>query len=100
AAAQGTDGVNAAMAYGTDGSLSALGLVRLGDPRGVQPVYEPVPVIRGEIYETYPEIEDILAPCFLTLDLETLQTLNAKIALEGQDARDVARDYLTSKGFL
>ncbi len=100
AAAQGTDGVNAAMAYGTDGSLSALGLVVLGDPRGVQPVYEPAPIVRGEIYETYPEIEDILAPCFLTLDLETLQTLNAKIALEGQNARDVARDYLTSKGFL
>lgn len=100
AAAQGTDNVNAAMAYGTDGSLAALGLVVLDDPRGVQPVYEPAPILRGAIYEAYPEIGDILAPCFASLTLETLQELNAKIALEGQDAADVARDYLTSKGFL
>ncbi|MBN1856171.1 MAG: ABC transporter substrate-binding protein [Dehalococcoidia bacterium] len=100
AAAQGTDDVNAAMAYGTDGSLSALDLVVLTDPRGVQPVYEPTPIVRGEIYEAYPEIGDILAPCFESLTLENLQELNARIALEGHDAADVARDYLTSKGFL
>ena len=100
AAAEGTDGVNAAMAYGTDGSLSALGLVILSDPRGVQPVYEPAPIIRGEVLDEYPEIESILGPVFETLDLVTLQTLNGKIAVEGQGAADVARDYLTAKGFL
>jgi osmoprotectant transport system substrate-binding protein len=100
AAAEGTDGVNAAMAYGTDGSLAALGLVVLSDPRNVQPVYEPAPIVRGEIFKQYPELENILNPVFQSLDLETLQTLNAKIAFEGQAAADVARDYLTSKGLL
>ncbi len=100
AAYQGTDGVNAAMAYGTDGSLSAFGLVVLGDPLEVQPVYEPAPIVRGQVLDKYPEIETILAPVFQTLNLETLQTLNAKIAIEGQNAADVARSYLTSKGFL
>ncbi|PLX45457.1 MAG: ABC transporter substrate-binding protein, partial [Deltaproteobacteria bacterium] len=37
AAAQGTNGVNFAMAYGTDGQLAALGLVVLEDTKGVQP---------------------------------------------------------------
>ncbi|MFC1915098.1 ABC transporter substrate-binding protein [Chloroflexota bacterium] len=100
AAAEGTDGVNAAMAYGTDGSLAALGLVILSDPRNVQPVYEPAPIVRSEVLERYPEIESILNPVFASLDLGTLQTLNAKIAFEGQAAADVARDYLVSKGFL
>lgn len=100
AAAEGTDGVNAAMAYGTDGSLSALNLVILDDPKGVQPVYEPAPIIRGEVLDKYPEIADILAPVFQSLDLVILQTLNGKIAFEGQDATNVARDYLTAKGFL
>ncbi|MEE8470613.1 MAG: ABC transporter substrate-binding protein [Dehalococcoidia bacterium] len=100
AAAEGTSGVNAAMAYGTDGSLAALNLVILSDPRGVQPVYEPAPIVRGEVLDEHPEIADILGPVFESLDLVTLQTLNAKIALEGQDAADVARDYLTSMGFL
>jgi osmoprotectant transport system substrate-binding protein len=100
AAAEGTDGVNAAMAYGTDGSLSALGLVVLSDPRGAQPVYEPAPIVRGEVIQDYPEIADILNPVFETLDLETLQRLNASIAVEGEDATEVARNYLVSKGFL
>ncbi len=100
AAAQGIDGVNAAMAYGTDGSLAALGLRLLEDPRGAQPVYDPAPTIRGEVYDQYPEIADILAPVFQSLTLETLQTLNARIALDGEHAADVALDYLTSNGFL
>lgn len=100
AAAEGTDGVNAAMAYGTDGSLSALGLVILSDPRGVQPVYEPAPIVRGEVLSQYPELADILDPVLQSLNLEILQTLNARIVLEGQPAADVARDYLISKGFL
>jgi osmoprotectant transport system substrate-binding protein len=100
AAAEGTDGVNAAMAYGTDGSLAALGLVVLSDPLNVQPVYEPAPIVRGEVMDKYPEIESILEPVFLTLDLETLQAINAKIAFEGQAAADVARDYLMANGFL
>lgn len=100
AAAQGIDDVNAAMAYGTDGSLSSLGLVVLSDPRGAQPVYEPAPIIRGEVLSRYPEIESVLASAFESLTLETLQELNARIALGGENAADVARDYLTTGGFL
>jgi len=100
AAAQAIDGVNAAMAYGTDGALAALDLVVLEDPRGVQPVYEPAPIIRGEVHAEYPEIAGILAPVFQSFNLQTLQTLNARIALGGENARDVARDYLTTNGFL
>jgi len=100
AAAQGTDSVNAAMAYGTDGSLSAFNLVVLSDPRGVQPVYQPAPIIRGKVSDKYPEIGTILGPVFESLGLVTLQTLNGKIAVEGQNAADVARDYLVKKGFV
>jgi len=100
AAAQGTDSVNAAMAYGTDGSLSAFNLVVLSDPRGVQPVYQPALIIRGKVYDKYPEIGTILEPVFESLGLVTLQTLNGKIAVEGQNAADIARDYLVNKGFV
>lgn len=100
AAAEGTDGVNAAMAYGTDGQVAALGLVVLDDPKGAQPVYEPAPRVRGEIIDEYPEIADILNPVFESLGLEDLQSLNAKIAVEGQIAMDVAEEYLVSEGFL
>lgn len=100
AAAQETDGVNAAMAYGTDGQLSALGLTVLTDTLGVQPVYEPAPLIRHDVLDRYPEIEEILAPVFAALNLEVLQGLNARIAIDGEAASDVARDWLESNGFL
>jgi osmoprotectant transport system substrate-binding protein len=100
AAAEGTSGVNAAMAYGTDGSLAALGLVVMTDTKGAQIVYAPCPVVRQAVLAKHPKIKDGLAPVFASLDLKTLQGLNAKIAVEGQDAKQVARTYLQSKGFL
>ncbi len=100
AAADATDGVNAAMAYGTDGQLAALGLVVLADTKEVEPVYEPTPIVREAIYKKYPAIAAILDPVFKGLTLETLQRLNAKIAIEGQEARSVAKAYLVSQGFL
>ena len=100
AAAEQTSGVNAAMAYGTDGQLAALGLVVMTDTKGVQAVYEPAPTVRAATLKEYPQIKDLLDPVFKTLTLETLQTLNAKIAVEGEDAKKVAKDYLTEKGFL
>lgn len=100
AAAERTSGVNAAMAYGTDGALAALGLVVLSDPKGAQIVYQPAPVVRAAVLEKHPAIKDALDPVFAALDLATLQRLNAKIAVEGQDAKQVAADYLKAKGFL
>lgn len=100
AASQGTDGANAAMAYGTDGSLAALDLVVLQDPKGVQPVYEPTPIIRDAVLKTYPEISGILDPVFQNLTLETLQKLNGKVAVDGTDPKQVARDYLKAAGYI
>jgi osmoprotectant transport system substrate-binding protein len=100
AAAQGTSGVNAAMAYGTDGALAALGLVVLADDKGAEIVYEPAPVVRASVLAAHPEIATLLDPVFRSLTLDKLQTLNAKIAVDGQDAHAVASDYLTSAGFI
>jgi osmoprotectant transport system substrate-binding protein len=88
------------MAYGTDGALAALGLAVLADTKGAQIVYQPAPVIRGAVLEKHPEIERALDPVFTSLSLQTLQALNAKIAVEGQDAKSVAEEYLAAKGFL
>ena len=100
AAAGQTSGVNAAMAYGTDGAIAALGLVVLDDPKGIQPVYAPAPLVRAATLARYPKIKDVLDPVFRTLDGPTLQKLNAKIAVEGQDAKKVAADYLKARGLI
>lgn len=100
AAAQQTNGVNAAMVYGTDGGISASGLVVLEDDQGVQPVYQPAPIIREEVLTEYPQIEELLKPVFEALTLEVLQDLNGRVQLGGEPAAAVATDFLTQNGFL
>ena len=92
-------GVNAAMAYGTDGAIAALGLVALEDDKAAQIVYAPVPVVREAVLRQYPQIPALLDPVFKSLTLATLQQLNAKIAVDGDDAASVANAYLQSRHF-
>ena len=98
AAAQKTDGVDAAMVFGTDGGIEATDLVVLEDDKDVQPVYEPTPIVRDAVLKGNPRIADVLKPVFAGLDLKTLQDLNARIQVNGEPAADVARDYLKAKG--
>ncbi len=100
AAAQQTNGVNAAMVYGTDGGLAASGLTVLEDDKGVQPVYQPAPIIREEVLTQYPQIEELLKPVFEGLSLEVLQELNGRVQVGGEAASAVAADYLAQGGFV
>jgi osmoprotectant transport system substrate-binding protein len=100
AAAQQTSGVNAAMVYGTDGGIAASGLTVLEDDKGVQPVYQPAPIIREEVLAQYPQIEELLKPVFEGLTLEVLQELNGRVQVGGEAASAVAADYLAQNGFV
>lgn len=100
ALARKTNGVNFAMAYGTDGGISALSLMVLEDTKGVQPVYAPAPIVRAEILKKYPQIKERLEALFEKLDMDTLQSLNAMIAVNGVPAVKTAKQYLQHKGFI
>jgi len=100
AAAEQTSGANAAMVYSADGAIEPSGLMVLADDKNAQPVYAPAPIIREEILKANPTIADMLAPVFASLDLGALQSLNAKVQVEGLAARTVAAAYLKDKGFV
>ncbi|CAD7053834.1 ABC transporter substrate-binding protein [Pseudorhizobium endolithicum] len=100
AAANRTNGANAAMVYGTDGGIAPSGLVVLEDDKGVQPVYQPAPIVRESVLKEHPEIESLLQPVFQKLDLVTLQDLNGRVQVAGEPAKAVAEDFLTRNGFL
>jgi osmoprotectant transport system substrate-binding protein len=99
AAADGISGVNAAMAYATDGALKALDLHALEDTRHAEPVYAPAPVIREATLTSHPEIGAILALVFAELDLASLRDLNEKVAVEGADPGAVAKEFFRAQGF-
>lgn len=100
AAANQTNGANAAMVYGTDGGIAPSGLVVLEDDKGVQPVYQPAPIIREAVLKENPEIETLLKPVFEKLDLVILQDLNGRVQVGGEPAKAVAEDFLKKNGFL
>lgn len=100
AAAQQTNGANAAMVYGTDGGIADSGLVVLEDDKGVQPIYQPAPIIREAVLKQYPQIADLLAPVFAKLDLTTLQDLNGRVQVGGEGATAVATDFLSKNGLV
>lgn len=100
AAARGTSGTNAAMVFGTDGSMAVARLVMLDDDKGVQPVYQPAPVVRGAVLKAHPEIAAVLDPIFRRLDLATLRDLNGRVQIGGEPASAVAADFLRQNGFV
>lgn len=100
AAANQTNDANAAMVYGTDGGIAPSGLVVLEDDKGVQPVYQPAPIIREAVLKEHPNIAELLKPVFEKLDLVTLQDLNGRVQVGGEPAKAVAEDFLKSNGFL
>lgn len=100
AAAARTNGINTAMVYGTDGGIVAADLVILEDDKRDQPVYAPVPIIRESVLQAHPAIAGIVRTLMEGLDRETLQTLNARMQIDGEAAEAVAADYLKSKGLV
>ncbi|MEY9559332.1 glycine betaine ABC transporter substrate-binding protein OsmF [Sinorhizobium fredii] len=100
AAANQTNGANAAMVYGTDGGIAPSGLVVLEDDKAVQPVYQPTAIIREAVLKENPNIETLLKPVFEKLDLVTLQELNGRVQVGGEPAKAVAEDFLKKNGFL
>lgn len=100
AAANQTNNANAAMVYGTDGGIAPSGLVVLEDDKNVQPVYQPAPIVREEVLKKHPEIETLLKPVFEKLDLATLQDLNGRVQVGGEQAKAVALDFLTKNGLV
>lgn len=100
AAAAGTNGVNTAMVYSTDGGIVAAHLVLLADDRHQQPVYAPVPLVREAVLRRYPQIAAIVKPLMESLTTDELQKLNARVQIDGESDQEVAADYLRSRGLV
>ena len=98
--AKGTDGLNCAMVFTTDGRIEELGLYVIEDPEHIPPVYSPAPIVTEETLEKYPEIADILNPIFESIETSDLVSMNCESQSKGVPCEDVAKEYLEKNGFL
>ena len=87
------------MGFSTDGRIAAWGFVNLEDDQKFFPVYNPAPVARKKILETYPEIAQILLP-LTQLTTRDLQELNKAVDVDQQSVHSAAQDWLKSKGLI
>jgi len=92
--------VNSAMGFATDGRIAAFGFVNLEDDKFFFPVYNPVPVVRKEILDAYPEIQTILKPLADNLTTEEMQQLNMAVDVDHKAVHDVAMEWLKSKNLI
>ncbi|HYG92166.1 MAG TPA: glycine betaine ABC transporter substrate-binding protein [Nocardioides sp.] len=86
--------------FTTDGRILALDLQVLEDDRQYFPHYNVSLVLREELHEAHPEIEELIAPVTEKLTNKTLIRLNAEVDVDGEDPTDVAEGWLRDEGFI
>lgn len=92
--------VDVISAFATEGRIPAFDLVILEDDKQFFPPYDAAPIIRMEVLEEYPELEELLNSLAGRIDDLKMGELNALVDLEGQDPEDVARDFLLEEGLI
>lgn len=99
-ATQKGDDCNFGEVFQTDGRIPALGLTVLEDDQEFFPVYQGAFTLKQKTLDEYPAIADIIAEISPKLTTEVMQTLNAKVDVDGEDPQDVAIDWLTEEGLI
>ena len=86
--------------YTTDGRIAFLDLQVVDDP-GVNVLYNVSMTIRDDVYSQAPEAFDAIAEALLApLDNETMSALNQRLDVDGEEATDVAREFLAEQGLI
>ncbi|MCA1737936.1 MAG: glycine/betaine ABC transporter substrate-binding protein [Actinobacteria bacterium] len=84
----------------TDGQLTSPEVTVLTDEKSIWPFYYPAPVVRKDVLDEHPEMEDILNSVTKTLDVDTIRDLNGRVDTGGEEPKDVAKDYLQQQGLI
>lgn len=84
-------------AYTTEGQLVNTDLYTvLEDDKQFWPPYNLAPIIRNNVLEAHPDIEDILDGINEELNTEKMIELNAKVDVDGEEYVEVAQAYFDS----
>lgn len=84
--------------YSTDGRLKAFDLVTLADDKKIFPPYYAAPIIRQEVLNQYPELENVLNMLADRINDSVMTSLNYKADYLKQDPEKIAKDFLVKEG--
>ena len=94
------DEADVGVGFLTDGQLTSDDLTVLEDTKSIWPFYYPAPVVRSDVLEENPEMEEILNSVSATLNVDIMRNLNGRVDLQQEEPADVAREHLESEGLL
>jgi osmoprotectant transport system substrate-binding protein len=92
--------IDMAAGNATDGLILAFDLSVLEDDRHYFPPYEAVAVIRQPALQQHPELSQAIAALGGKISDQEMQKLNYALDGEHRDAKDVAHEFLESKGLV
>jgi osmoprotectant transport system permease protein len=98
-AAISRDEIDVMDAYATDGKLVDYPLVQLVDDRGFFPPYQAAPLVRQDLLDALPGIEQVLNRLAFRLPDDVIRSLNHRVE-SGEDFRAVAESFLREEGLL
>ncbi|HHU04857.1 MAG TPA: glycine/betaine ABC transporter substrate-binding protein [Clostridiales bacterium] len=87
-------------AFATDGQIMQYNLKILKDDKNFFPPYYAAPIIRKEVLDKHPELEDVLNSLAGLIDDATMTELNYKVDVENQDIKAVAKEFLKDNGLI
>lgn len=86
--------------FATDGRISAFDLVILEDDKQFFPPYDATTIVRNEVLEKNPELEEVLNKLANRFTDIKMAGLNAAVDLDKREPADVAREFLIEEGLI
>lgn len=88
------------MGFNTNPKILKFDLEVLDDDQGFFPVYNPTPMVNQETLENNPAMKEPLNAIASVLSTDTIRNLNERVSIGGENATDVATDFLESEGLI
>ena len=86
--------------FTTDGQLSASDVTVLEDDKQFYPSYMCGNVVRSQVLEEHPELEQVFEKVTGIITDSDMAAMNYAVETEGREPRDVAGEFLESRGLL
>ncbi|MGI6117316.1 MAG: glycine betaine ABC transporter substrate-binding protein [Bilifractor sp.] len=92
--------IDVMVVFTTDGQLSTADAVVLTDDQDFFPSYLCGNVVRNEVLENFPELQDVFDKLTGQIQNEDMVRMNYEVEVEEKEPRDVAEEFLKERGLL
>lgn len=87
-------------AFTTDGRIARYDLASLKDDKGFFPPYYAAPIVRQDVLDKFPDLEKTVNELAGKISEDEMSEMNAKVDIDKEDPKKVAKDFLLKKGLI